>query len=326
MAKATVEASEKPRKKRKRRSEEEEEGNEEGSCCTICFERWANSGSHRISSLKCGHFFGLACIEKWLRGGSSCPNCNEKATKRDIRVHYVARLAALDTGERDRALADLEKTRVTLREAQLRETELQVRLQQQQELIEQLRGGGGGERGGQGGSRGGQAPFSMVQQKEVEKSSGEPRLVYQRRHELCKTSPDRDKCCRVLAHSTFHGMLLVSQPNTASGNLFPGFGVRRFNMLDQKVGNYVPVLKDVLRDLSLHPTQHELLLSCGQDKTARITNISSCTEVARFASDNEVWACDWGPGGQVYLGTKRSTLEVRDTRYLHLHLKPAPAP
>ena len=54
MPEAAVEKSEKPRKKRKRRSEEEEEGNEEGSCCTICFERWANSGSHRIASLKCG--------------------------------------------------------------------------------------------------------------------------------------------------------------------------------------------------------------------------------------------------------------------------------
>ena len=70
-----------------------------------------------------------------------------------MRPHYVARLAALDTGERDRALAgndsndssallllllhfyvytnspcssELEKTKVELRELQLRETELQV--------------------------------------------------------------------------------------------------------------------------------------------------------------------------------------------------------
>lgn len=142
---------------------------------------------------------------------------------------------------------------------------------------------------------------------------GEQRLVYQRRLEICRPSQDRDKCCRVLAHSSFHGMLLVSQPNTTSGNLFPGFGVRRFNMLEQRLGNYVPVMKDVLRDMALHPTQNELLLSCGQDKTARITNISSCTEVAKFSSESEVWACDWGQGTLLYLGTKRSTLEVRDT-------------
>ena len=32
----------------------------------ISFLEWSNAGSHRISSLKCGHFFGLSCIEKWL--------------------------------------------------------------------------------------------------------------------------------------------------------------------------------------------------------------------------------------------------------------------
>ena len=48
----------------------------------------------RISSLKCGHFFGFSCIEKWLSsaGGDDCPNCNEKASKNDIRQHYVSNL------------------------------------------------------------------------------------------------------------------------------------------------------------------------------------------------------------------------------------------
>ena len=52
-------------------------------------------------------------------------------------------------------------------------------------------------------------------------------------------------------------------------------------MLDQRLGNYVPVMKDVVRDLVVHPENQELLLSCGQDKTARITNLSSCMEVEK---------------------------------------------
>ena len=32
------------------------------------------------------HFFGQSCIEKWLRGASTCPNCNEKAAKKDVRL------------------------------------------------------------------------------------------------------------------------------------------------------------------------------------------------------------------------------------------------
>ena len=45
--------------------EEEEEAGDDSMTCNICFEPWSNTGTHRISSLKCGHFFGLACIEKW---------------------------------------------------------------------------------------------------------------------------------------------------------------------------------------------------------------------------------------------------------------------
>ena len=85
-------------------------------------------------------------------------------------------------------------------------------------------------------------------------------------------------------------------------------------MLDQRLGNYLPVMKDVVRDLVVHPENQELLLSCGQDKTARITNLSSCMEVAKFTSESELWACAWGQSGAVYLGTKRAQVELLDTR------------
>ena len=55
-----VEEKPKPKsKKRKAVESVESEDSEEGSVCTICFEDWSNSGEHRISSLKCGHFFGF---------------------------------------------------------------------------------------------------------------------------------------------------------------------------------------------------------------------------------------------------------------------------
>eukprot|EP00092_Neocalanus_flemingeri_P015682 GFUD01016976.1.p1 GENE.GFUD01016976.1~~GFUD01016976.1.p1 ORF type:complete len:694 (+),score=255.48 GFUD01016976.1:36-2117(+) len=300
--------------KKRKAADSVDDESEEGSCCTICFESWSNSGDHRISSLRCGHFFGYLCIERWLRGaGASCPNCNEKSTKKDIRVHYVSKLAAIDTSERDRAVGDLEKVRGELRELQLRQTELQVRLKLQQEKIDKLEGDNrrfrerGGElpppsliRGGAGGAVGG---------------GGRARLVYQKRHEICRPGTDRDKCCRVLACSEYHGMIVISQPS--ANPLFPGFGVRRFNMLDQKVGSFVGLGREVVRDLAFHPTTPELLLSCGQGKVARITNISSCSEVVKFSCDSEVWAGDWargGPGTQLYLGTKRSQVLVHDTR------------
>ena len=91
-----------------------------------CLEPWTNSGQHRISSLKCGHFFGLACIEKWLKtsGANDCPNCNEKATKKDIRSHYVARLKAVDTACEDRAKQELEEVKSKMRALELDHTTL----------------------------------------------------------------------------------------------------------------------------------------------------------------------------------------------------------
>lgn len=307
------EKTKKPKtKKRKAAESVDEDDDDDGSCCTICFESWSNSGEHRIASLKCGHFFGYACIEKWLRGsGAACPNCKEKSTKKDIRVHYVAKLKAIDTSEKDRALLNLEKTKVELRELQLRHTELQVRLQLQSEQVDKLILDIKRYR-----DVGGELPplVSMPSSSQVVGAGGEGRLVYQRRHEICKPSAERDKCCRVLAYCQPLGMLTVSQPSFTA--LAPGFGVRRYSMLDQKLGNFVGVHRDVIRELVFHPTQHELLLSCGQDKTARITNMSTCQEVTRFTTDSEVWAAEWSHSNAniVFLGTKRSQILIYDTR------------
>jgi len=313
--KVVTKVKKKTKGKKRKAAESVDEESEEGSCCTICFESWSNSGEHRISSLKCGHFFGYTCIERWLRGaGASCPNCNEKSTKKDIRVHYVSKLAAIDTSERDRAVGDLEKVKGELRELQLRHTELQVRLKLQQEKIDKLDGDNRRFR-----ERGGELPPpSLVRASAgggAGAASGRSRLVYQKRHEICRPGSDRDKCCRVLACSEYHGMIVISQPS--ANPLFPGFGVRRFNMLDQKLGSFVGLGREVVRDLAFHPTTPELMLSCGQGKVVRITNISSCSEVVRFTCDSEVWAADWargGPGTQLYLGTKRSQVLVHDTR------------
>ena len=58
------------------------------------------------------------------------------------------------------------------------------------------------------------------------------------------------------------------------------------------------------------------LLSVSQDKTARITNISSCAEIQRYQCGAEVWACCWDYDTPTtfYVGTKRSQIYMFDTR------------
>ena len=53
------------------------------------------------------------------------------------------------------------------------------------------------------------------------------------------TKPDyehRERYCRVMAYNETHGMLAVTQPSFTA--LAPGYGVRRVNMLDLRVGKY----------------------------------------------------------------------------------------
>ena len=57
-------------------------------------------------------------------GANDCPNCNEKATKKDIRTHYVARLKAVDTACQDRAIQELEKVKSNMRALELEHTTL----------------------------------------------------------------------------------------------------------------------------------------------------------------------------------------------------------
>jgi len=277
--------------KKRKAAESVDADDDDGSVCTICLDSWSNSGEHRIVSLKCGHFFGNSCIEKWLRGGgTSCPNCKGKSTKKDIRIHYVTKLKAIDSSEKDRALLNLEETKVELQELQLRNRDLQIRLQQQSKQVYKLN---------QDIKR-----FRGVSQ-DPNKSSNMVRLVFQKRHEICKPTTERDKCCRVLTYSQSLGMLVVSQ----------GSGVRRYSMLNRTLGNIVGVHGDIIRELVFHPIQHELLLSCGQDKLAKITNMSTCQEVTRFETDSEVWAAEWSHANPniVFLGTKRSQILIYNT-------------
>jgi len=97
---------------------------DDSQSCPICFEPWSNSGAHRLSSLNCGHLFGRSCIERWLKakgGNDKCPQCNAPARKKDIRNIYTKAIKSIDTTERDRALADLEKEKEARQKAEERE-------------------------------------------------------------------------------------------------------------------------------------------------------------------------------------------------------------
>ena len=120
------------------------------------------------------------------------------------------------------------------------------------------------------------------------------RLIYVQRLQIIRpenTNSDVNKACRVMAYNEVHGMLVVSQPSFTA--LAPGFGVRRVNMLDIKIDQFVALHKEPIRDIAFNLVHQDQLLSVSQDKTIRLTNISSKSEIQRFHCDAEIWAVCW---------------------------------
>jgi len=104
-------------------SKEEEEENESNTC-QICWSKWTTHGEHQLSSLKCGHFFGLACIQRTLRdqGRTSkhCPLCNQPAKDSEVRLHFaVTSISAKDVTKEEDLKTQLNQERAARVQAEL---------------------------------------------------------------------------------------------------------------------------------------------------------------------------------------------------------------
>ncbi|ESO95467.1 hypothetical protein LOTGIDRAFT_117114, partial [Lottia gigantea] len=280
--------------------------------CPICFELWTTSGSHRIVSLKCGHLFGQSCIQKWLKGqNGKCPQCNAKAKRMDIRVLYAKAIKALDTTERDRALEELAKERESKRKMELEKAQLSLRYQQSIEECTVLRN------------------EQDILLREIEllrcgqfyQNHCEPCIISSQtvctgQFKLDKTiNISQEGKCRVLAYSSSLAALLVSQPSNS--HLFKGFGVKKISTMDLKTFQYVPIHSNVIRDICFHPVYDDgMLLSCGMDKTIKITSIMSNAVVQTYESSLPVWSCVWNTSNKLYFyaGLSNGTVLEYDTR------------
>lgn len=293
---------------------ENSDHNDEGEHCSICMESWTNSGEHRIASLRCGHFFGYSCIEKWLKASTTCPNCNEKAQKGHIRIHYISSLKAIDTSERDRALAELDETKKKYKNLELEHNTLKMTLTLQMEEMAKVK------------SRlEGNSSAPLVALDASNNLHGKRCwLTYFKKIDLIGGHRNQNNTahfCRVMTISKFHGVIVVSQPSFTV--LAPGFGVRIINSIDMKPVHFISLHREPIRDLALSPDplRSDYLLSASQDKSLKLSSITSCQILKTFNCGNEeVWSCCWSyDDPEVFFGgTKRGQVFIFETRSISM--------
>ncbi|GJT31052.1 zinc finger, RING/FYVE/PHD-type containing protein [Tanacetum coccineum] len=63
--------------------------------CPICIKPWTfDDKTHQMSSLPCGHMFGLSCLKKWIkdRPSDKCPQCYQNFSLESVTHIYAPRL------------------------------------------------------------------------------------------------------------------------------------------------------------------------------------------------------------------------------------------
>ncbi|XP_005109033.1 E3 ubiquitin-protein ligase RFWD3 [Aplysia californica] len=287
-----------------------EEEDEEEESCPICLEPWSTGGEHRITCLKCGHLFGLSCIEKWVDQARCCPHCKAPAKKSDIRPIFVKKVTAEDTSQRDRALRLLEEEKFSRRQMEQKEAStrkelsgkiasmeaemvlLQARLQRG-EVVGAVSSGSS----------------SVISSTPGSVRYGSSRFAFQEKINL-----SQEPSCRVFDVCPTLGMTVVSlkSPNT----LFRGFGIKILSR-DFRHLSYQPLHANMIRDLCFQPGSLDgMLLSGGMDKCVQLTSLTSKTVVQKYTLNSTVWSCSWNLQNTnlFYAGMERGVVKEFDIR------------
>jgi len=296
-----------------KKADSSEDDNGEGECCMICFEDWSNTGEHRVASLKCGHLFGHSCIEKWLgSSGKKCPQCNAEAKKKDIRVLFCKRLKAIDTAERDRALADLEEERKRRKTVEKQVLDLRVKLEMEigssgklrkeldstrLQLREAMRRVGGS-------ASDFPAAFASA-------SSREDKTPFKGAFSVT-LSESVGTGARIIDYCHMHESFVISRQS--ENPLFPGFGVQIIKK-DFSQRKYIPLHSKAVKDMTINQRTSQLL-TVSPDKQIKITSLTTLNPVASYTTSRGIWSCAWDRDNDhvFYVGTDNGQVFVYDTR------------
>lgn len=250
--------------------------------CPICMDQWTNSGDHRLCCLRCGHLFGHSCILRWLQHSCTsanrrCPQCNEKAAVKHIRMLYAKKLISKDTDELEKVKKDLHKVTTERNQMQTELSQCNTRLKVFEQRLDCMKT---------------RVAELESRQSEIEIHTrhthglSTKKFHLERSIDICK-----DAGCRVLDYNPWYKFLVVSQK--ATNTLFTGYGIRKINPENFHKRQFIFLHTQPIRDIKFHPREQTLLLSVGFDKCAKLVDIQNNMPVHTFETDRPLWSCCW---------------------------------
>ncbi|XP_052746090.1 E3 ubiquitin-protein ligase RFWD3 [Bicyclus anynana] len=261
---------------------------EEGETCPICLEAWGTSGAHRLVALRCGHVFGQSCVSRWLRARRCCPTCKRGAALKDLRHIYARRLVAADTAQVAALQAQLDQLQAEKMKSDMELEKCRIAHRACMMQLEDLR-------------------KSLLKNQVKEQPARRSwRFALERNLEL-----NRDGGCRVLTYNCRTSELYVSQRST--NQLFPGYGVRKVNCYDFKLGQFLFLHTKCIRDIT-YSRPRDLLLSVGFDNSARIVERGILSHTIQCGM--QLWSCSWDylRTNEFYVGGVGGEIQQYDIR------------
>lgn len=270
-----------------------------GQQCPICLEEWTTAGEHRLCCLKCGHLYGLSCLNRWLSSqpNKTCPTCKQKVARNDIRHLYATKLIAIDNSEVFELKKKLEAKTKSQNKIQIDYTRCLYSislLTEQNKLLKQELA----------------VAKATSGSTEVSASNTTVKLYKDKSIKICN-----EGACRVMA--SYPNIDLVAVSTKSENPLFPGFGMRKIDVNSYKFSGFIPLHSQPIRDAKFHQ-QNPWLLTVSLDKTFKIVDCGSHSTIKSLSYNSPLWSCCWHATEEhlFYVGEQEGSVSKFDMRQM----------
>lgn len=314
---------------------------ESNTTCMICMEDWTVGTAHRICCLRCGHLFGRACIERWIKekgAHAKCPSCNKTAKKADIRDIWCKTVKATDSTD----LAELQNQLAYERKLRKTESASLYHFRQRYELassivedlkrdiiardnkiaklesvikkLNKLR-----QQDVSADGTGDQIDLDSIEieseQMAIE-TNVQPQEVKGKFHFAEKLESSAAGGCKAFAVCPTSSIILVAQPSPpGTPNVFGNFGLRKYSIFDTNVREFIPLHSKIITSIQLK--EHgALVLTSSMDKKVKLTNTNNNACIQTYNCSQIPTCVSWSThrDQQFYVGSGNCYVSLYDLR------------